>query len=214
MLAPLGTGIAAAGFAASLTGIYIGMRDTMASGSGFCARGGPYVIGSQCSQGQLSVLLIGFVGLVVFWGVHAGLTGWSGGPVFGSALLGWAALFGVLGWNFMDFGVFDPPQGKAVVGGWLISGIVFWAMAACGLVSAIALAFGWARRRGEPEPSLFREPLVRANVPVPPPPLLRDTEPPEDAATSRRKRSAWFAATAIGAAAGIPLGKLVADALL
>jgi hypothetical protein len=49
-----------------------------------------------------------------------------------------------------------------------------------GLIPAVWLAAGWLRRRGQPEPSLFREPLVRAAVhPAPEAPAsLRQPEQP------------------------------------
>ena len=95
-------------------------------------------------------------------------------------LVGWAALFGLLGFNFIRLSLNNPGESDAHVGGWILSGIVFWVMALRGLTPAVALAIGWARRRGEPEPSLFREPLVRAAVhPAPEQPVsLQHPEQP------------------------------------
>jgi hypothetical protein len=140
------------------------MRDVMTTSGGFCARGGPYVISSQCTSGQTGLLFAGMVGLFVFGGLYLGCLAWMEGPVLGMGLVGWAALFGLLGFNFIQLGLNKPGESDAHVSGWIVSGVVFWAMALGGLIPAVALAVGWLRRRGEPEPSLFREPLVRAAV--------------------------------------------------
>jgi hypothetical protein len=89
--------VGAAGFAASLVATYVAMRDVMTTSGGFCARGGPYVISSQCSSGQVNLLIGGVVGLFVFGALYLGFLAWMEGPVLGMGLLGWAALFGLLG---------------------------------------------------------------------------------------------------------------------
>ena len=170
--------VAAAGFAASLTATYLAMRDVMTSSGGFCARGGPYVISSQCTSGQTGLLFAGMVGLFLFGALYLGFLAWMEGPVLGMGLVAWAALFGLLGFNFVQLGLSKPGEGDAHVSGWIVSGVVFWVMALAGLVPAVALAIGRLRRRGEPEPSLFREPLVRAAVhAVPEQPASQPTAP-------------------------------------
>lgn len=169
--------VGAAGFAASLVATYVAMRDVMSSSGGFCARGGPHLISSQCTSGQTGLLFAGMVGLFVFGALCLGFLAWIDGPVPGTALVGWAALFGLLGFNFIQLGLNKPGESDAHMGGWILSGIVFWVMALGGLIPALALAIGWVRRRGEPKPSLFREPLVRATVqPAPTPMSLQQPE--------------------------------------
>lgn len=162
----------AAGFAAALTTTSMGMRDVMSSEGGFCASGGPYVIGSHCTSGQVHLLTFGMLGLFVFGGVYFSFMAWQGAPLLGPALFMWAALFGVLGWNFIDLGALNKPAGQVSSGGWVVSGVVFWVMALGGLVPAVLLAVGWLRRGGAPDPEpLFPEPLMRASVhPVAAPP--------------------------------------------
>jgi hypothetical protein len=163
----------------------MGMRDVMTSSGGFCARGGPYAISSQCSSAQVNLLIAGMVGLFVFGAVYLGLLAWMEGPVLAMGLVGWAALFGVLGFNFIQLGLNKPGEGSGHVSGWITSGVIFWVMALGGLIPAVALAIGWLRRGGEPEPSLFKEPLVRAAVHPVPTPLASPEAPPQPSVPTR-----------------------------
>ena len=72
-------------------------------------------------------------------------------------VLAWAALFGSLGWNFMEYGVFDSPTG--IEWGWAIPGVLFWLMAAgpllvLGTVAEVLRSVGgpsaWGSGRGSP----------------------------------------------------------------
>jgi hypothetical protein len=158
--------VTAAGFAAALTAVYVGMRDVMRTSGGFCASGGPYVIAHQCPKGATGLLIGGMLGLFVFGAAYLGALSWADGPVLAMGLVGWAALFGALGWNFLDLGV-HPPAHQSGTGGWTLSGIVFWLMALGGLVPALGLAVGWLRRGGEPDPGpdYPHVPLVMAQIP-------------------------------------------------
>jgi hypothetical protein len=196
VLGPLGVALGAGGLGAGLTSTFIGMREVMIQNGGFCATGGPYAIRSECSSRDVALLTLGIVGALLAWAIYAGFTAWLGGPVLASGLLLWAALFGALGWNFMELGLFDPVDGT--VAGWLVSGIVFWLMAAGGLVPAVLMALAWLRRGGEPEPRPSIEPLVRATV------SMAAAAAPEAAVTPARSLL-WAAATALGAAAGVVL---------
>jgi hypothetical protein len=159
----LATALAAAGVAASITAVYLGMRDLMVESGGACASGGPYVIANECSSGQVALLSGGLVAMLVFAGVHAAVEHWADGP-----RIGWpaivAVLFLALGWNFIDLGL-DPPREDGSSAGWLVSGVVFWLMAAGFLAPAAMRAVEWVRRGGEPEEPIFKEATVRAVVP-------------------------------------------------
>jgi hypothetical protein len=143
------------------------MRDVMRTSGGFCASGGPYAIapGHQCSSGDVRLMLVGILGGLVFAGILAAATSWLEGPVLAVSLLMWAALFGLLGWNFLDLAM-NPPKGQSSTGGWVASGAVFELMALGGLIPVLVMAFNWLRRGGQPEPEPPPiQPLVRAAVP-------------------------------------------------
>ncbi|MCW2749951.1 MAG: hypothetical protein JWR83_1061 [Aeromicrobium sp.] len=105
-----------------LTWTYLSMRSVMDVG-GSCADGGPYVSAQPCPGGA------GFIGIAIPLGIVAGLAAAVAAINLAApslVMLAWAALFGSLGWNFLDYGIFrtdgtDP--------GWLVCGIVFWLMA-------------------------------------------------------------------------------------
>jgi len=160
----LGTALAAAGVAAGITAVYIGMRDLMVESGGTCASGGPYEIANECSSGQIGLLFGGIVALLVFTALHAAMEHWADGP-----RIGWPAIVGVLflalGWNFIDLGL-DPPRDDGTSIGWLVSGVVFWLMAVGFLAPAAMRAAEWLRRGGEPEPVVFSQATVRAAAPV------------------------------------------------
>jgi hypothetical protein len=161
----LGTALAAAGVAAGITAVYLGMRDLMRESGGMCARGGPYEIANECSSGQIGLLFGGIVAVLVFMALHAAMEHWADGP-----RVGWPAissvLFLALGWNFVDLGL-DPPQDDGTSIGWLVSGVVFWLMAVGFLAPAAMRAAEWLRRGGAPEPAVFSQATVRAAAPRP-----------------------------------------------
>ena len=129
-----------AGTAAGITLLFLGMRAGMDVG-GMCAEGGPYAIETHCPQGATVGTMLGiFLGLG-----SAFLAGWEGASIGGGAgsivLLAWPALFGVLGFNFLQYG-FDPPgSDPAWDWSWLICGIIFEVMALGPLLIAV-----WAAR--------------------------------------------------------------------
>lgn len=165
-LAPLGVFAGAAGFAAGLTCAYLAMRDLMVNSGGACASGGPYAVaaGHECGS-EAGLLIAGIFALLIFGAVFAGFTGAGGGPGSGmdAGFLMWAALFGVLGVNFLTLG-FDPPANMNGAGGWIVAGVVFELMALGGLVPLTWSAREWIARGGAPEEPLFRGPQVRATV--------------------------------------------------
>jgi hypothetical protein len=165
-LASLGVFVGAAGFAASLTCTYLAMRDLMVDSGGSCASGGPYAVaaGHECGS-EATLLFVGIVALLAFGAVFAGATSAGGGPGSGmdAGFLMWAALFGALGFNFLQLG-FDPPASMSGAGGWIVAGVVFELMALGGVVPLVWSAREWIARGGAPEPPLFRGPPVRAKV--------------------------------------------------
>jgi hypothetical protein len=129
--------VGAFGLAACITLIWLGMRAVMDIG-GACAEGGPFVPVRPCPEGAPAALTIGMVGLFAFGGLglYAGARiggGWAALP-----LLAWPALFGSLGWNFLEYGfTFDD---AGVVWGWVIPGVIFLLMA------VVPLWFVWSAR--------------------------------------------------------------------
>ena len=164
-----GVFVGAAGFAASLTAVYLGMRDVMINSGGYCASGGPYQIapGHECQPGSVWLLIGGIFAMLLFGAVLLGCTGlWGDGSIAGVGLLMWAGLFGALGFNFIQLAI-DPPaqmSGSGTVG-WWISGIVFWLMALGGLIPGLMALAGAFREEKDPVANAtFKAPLVRANV--------------------------------------------------
>jgi len=132
--------VGVAGLAAAITLLFLGMRPIMDVG-GMCAEGGPYTIRQHCPQGTPAVMLLGiFGGLASLF-----LAAWKGSSIGGGAgsvvFLAWPALFGALGFNFVQYG-FVPPGN---VPGWdwssLTCGIVFEAMAFGPLLLPLLLGF-------------------------------------------------------------------------
>lgn len=121
-----------AGGAMCIVLIFLGMRSVMDIG-GFCAEGGPYVIAQACPDEAAPALVLGMLGLFGF-GAIATVGGVMVGGIWAAApVIGWSALFGLLGWNFMEYGVFSVPGGGIELG-WAICGVVFWFMAAAPLL--------------------------------------------------------------------------------
>jgi hypothetical protein len=166
LIAPLLTALGAAGITACLFSAFTGMRDVMVTAGGFCASGGPYVIAHQCTGADMRLLPVGILGMLVSAGCYLAGTRMLGGWTGMAGLLVWAALFGTLGWNFIDLGL-HPPAGMNGGGGWLFSGVTFWLMAAGGLIPAIVSAAGWLLRGGRPQPSFTAaaQPRVWAQLP-------------------------------------------------
>jgi len=142
------------------------MRDLMVNSGGSCASGGPYAVaaGHECGS-EAGLLVGGILALLVFGAVFAAATSAGGGAGSGmdAGFLMWAALFGVLGVNFLTLG-FDPPAKMSGAGGWIVAGVVFELMALGGLVPLTWSAREWLARGGAPEPPLFGGPQVRATV--------------------------------------------------
>lgn len=185
--AAAGVLLGAAGFTAALTCMYRGMRSVMIEAGGYCAQGGPYEIANECTNAQVTLLMVGIFAMLIFGALFAGATTAIGNSGMGAMFLMWAALFGALGWNFIELGI-NPPDDSGLAWGWLISGVVFILMALGGLVPALQMVFEWRQRGGEEE-TLFEAPIVRANVNVQqptPPPQTAPTGPSTGAPVPKR----------------------------
>ena len=167
--------VATFGLAACITLIWLGMRAVMDIG-GACAEGGPFVPVQPCPEGAPAALTLGMLGIFGFGalGIWAGAQiggGWAGLP-----LLAWPALFGSLGWNFLEYGL--TFEEGAVVWGWVIPGVIFILMAVVPLwvvwtarSNAVSLnaRFGLPAAREtatDPAPSLGWDPSHRRSEPA------------------------------------------------
>jgi hypothetical protein len=139
--------LGAAGLAASITLLFLGMRAVLGVG-GFCAEGGPYVIDVHCPPGVVEVMPLSMFGLFIFGGLMFWKGASLGGPYGGLPFLAWPALFISLGWNFLEFG-FNPPCGGLALG-WLIPGIVFVVMGG-GPLAVVASAWRHGRSKRGPD---------------------------------------------------------------
>lgn len=100
---------------------YLAMRDVMDIG-GSCAEGGPYVSRVECPDSAWMLALgIPLMTITIILATIVAATSATPLPVFPM----WAALFGSLGWNFLDYGLADPTSVD-----WIVCGVVFWLMAA------------------------------------------------------------------------------------
>jgi hypothetical protein len=121
-----GAAIGIAGTAAGITLVFLAMRAVMDIG-GFCAEGGPYEIATHCPDGAPVAMLLGIFGGMASAAIGSAFGIRVGGIWATVPVLAWAGLFGSLGWNFMDYGVFNAPDGIEL--GWAIPGVMFWVMA-------------------------------------------------------------------------------------
>lgn len=114
-----------AGFSLCLTILYLSMRAVMAIG-GYCAEGGPYEIQVHCPRGTVYLAPLSIFGMLIFGFFYF----MSLVPnAFNFGYLFWTALFGALGWNFLDFTIQSYYQKNLQIG-WLICAIIFLLMAA------------------------------------------------------------------------------------
>ena len=153
----IGSLIGAAGVAASITLMSLGMRSVLAIG-GSCASGNtPYEIRQACPKGvawMLPVAIWAGLGFLLLFYLCA--------PTGGKrcAILAWPGLFLALGWNFLQFGLPKHTHGEGVDHGWqagfLVPGILFIIM---GIVPLIVVLPGLLRTlRGVPEEPVLHHP--------------------------------------------------------
>jgi hypothetical protein len=120
--APLGTAVGVLVLAITLTWTFLAMRAVMHVG-GSCTDGGPYVSSQSCPDGSyLMAIAIPVMLVTAMAGSVAALS--INAPNLLIPM--WGALFGSLGWNFLEFGY----NGGHLVWGWLVCGVMFWLMAA------------------------------------------------------------------------------------
>jgi hypothetical protein len=142
-----------------LTWTYLSMRAVMNVG-GSCADGGPYVSAQPCPDGSM-LIAIAVPALIIFSMI--GTVSGSGVGAPNLLVPMWGGLFGPLGWNFLEYSF----KGPDIVWGWLVCGVMFWAMAlpafvfmlsqlratrrgpavmwlpVYGLLGAVGVLFGW-----------------------------------------------------------------------
>lgn len=189
-----------AGLAMCLTLVFLGMRAVMDSG-GSCADGGQYVVATSCPEGSAIALLggifagVGFAVLATLGGVAVGGI-WSAAPLFA-----WSGLFGSLGWNFLDYGVFNADPAYGIDVGWALCGVLFWIMAAAPLLGIIPAL------RGPGE--LAHRPIVMNTSGSTVTTVSRDAGQTEASHEELAKIAADFGAAITSAAAATPLGEAV-----
>ena len=120
--------VAVAGLTACITLIYLGMRAVMDVGGACAPTAGRTCRRSPALTGRPAAMLLGAFGLFGFgalgmaFGARIGGYGWL-------PLLAWTGLFAALGWNFLDYGLVNPPEGQGIEWGYVIPGVLFQLMA-------------------------------------------------------------------------------------
>jgi hypothetical protein len=188
------------GMAMCLTLMFLGMRAVMDIG-GACADGGPYVSAHPCPDGTSAALMLGMLGLFLFGWISMVYGGRLGG-IWGSVpLLAWTGLFGSLGWNFLDYGLFNPPlEADGIIWGWVICGATFEVMAFAPLLLLLIPGVRGTQRGGARPPVMIRpRPMGRAGLPqatrlVPPPGFDAKSFPASSVARSSASHSSVAAA--------------------
>jgi hypothetical protein len=126
LAAPLATVVGVLVLGITITWAFFSMRSVMSVG-GSCADGGPYVSGQSCPDGSfLIAIAVPIMLLTAIFGSMAAIS--INAPNLLVPM--WAALFGSLGWNFLEYAFAGP----GVVAGWLVCGVMFWLMAAPAVV--------------------------------------------------------------------------------
>ncbi|MCU0307049.1 MAG: SHOCT domain-containing protein [Thermoleophilia bacterium] len=135
-----------AGLVACLVILFLSMRAVMDIG-GSCASGGPYVIANECPDGIAWLTPLSIFAGLGFLALYGGSCFSDGGPRL--VLLAWPALFLSLGWNFLEYGL-RPPGGDGIVWGWLVCGVLFWAMGGLPMLALLKPGVAWGLMWGGP----------------------------------------------------------------
>lgn len=116
--------------AGCMTLLFQAMRGVLDLG-GMVASGGPYAI-EHPAPGWVWLFPVSIVtGMLAGFGCMLFQRRTGGPPLH---LLAWPALFGSLGYNFIDYAFNPPGEGSGVVAAWLICGILFVGMGAAPLI--------------------------------------------------------------------------------
>lgn len=144
--------VGVAGVAGAITLLFHVMSSVMEVG-GSCGSGGPYVIRTECPGGVVPSAMLSIFGGLASVGLSIGAAAKLGAPQV--VLLAWPGLFGLLGVNFLRYGI-DPPIGSGPEIGLLVTGVVFVLMAVVPLwIGAATVRDRWrVRRRGGSMPSV------------------------------------------------------------
>ncbi|MCB0896591.1 MAG: hypothetical protein H6529_05150 [Nocardioides sp.] len=171
-----------------MTWVYLSMRAVMDIG-GSCGSGGPYVVANPCPDHIAAFMTLGIPVMLVSAFVGSGVAMGLGAPNL--LLPMWWLLFGSLGWNFLDYGLF---QGD-VVWGWAFCGVLFELMALPALL--ISLPWGWTGPARIAEARAQRQAVVAERA-----------EGPAGAAASPGAPGAgrWVVAYVLLGALGVALG--------
>jgi hypothetical protein len=144
------------GLAMCLTLLFRGMRAVLDVG-GACADGGPYVSAQPCPEGAPVAMLAGILGGFLFGSIAMVYGGRLGGVWGFAPVLAWTALFASLGWNFLDYGLFNPPpEADGIIWGWVACGVLFEVMAFAPLLLLMIPAVRGAQRGGGGPPTMIR----------------------------------------------------------
>lgn len=113
--------------ALALTWVFLSMRAVMDVG-GACASGGAYEIATPCPDNVAVFMTIGIPLMLVCAFAGTAFAVGLGAPDLMIPM--WWLLFGSLGWNFLDYGLFTDD----LVWGWIVCGVLFWLMALPALI--------------------------------------------------------------------------------
>ncbi len=192
--------LGAGGTALCITLIYQAMRAVMDIG-GACADGGPYVPVQPCPDGVAISMVLSSLGLFLFGGIATWYGVKVGGVWTAAPLLAWSALFVSLGWNFIEFGIVNPPEGEDMVWGWLIPGVLFIVMGVVPLLlgaSVLGSLRGPGGTSGRSGPGRGVTPVVRT-FPLGPAPTAPAPSATTVAPVATVARAATVATTGSGA---------------
>ena len=90
---------------------------------------GPTSPRSRVPTGRPPRCSLGAFGLFGFGALGDGRTARRIGGYGWVPLLAWTGLFAALGWNFLDYGLVNPPEGQGIEWGYVIPGVLFQLMA-------------------------------------------------------------------------------------
>lgn len=117
----------------AITWVFLSMRAVMDIG-GSCASGGPYEIATPCPDNVAVLMTLGIPLMMIC--AFVGTAAAAGVDAPDLLIPMWWLLFGSLGWNFLEYGLFSGD----VVWSWVLCGVLFELMALPALL--VQLPFG------------------------------------------------------------------------